>query len=291
MKIGLQLPHFRPSTPPTMRTWLRDTAQAAEAAGFDGLWVMDHFFQLNGWLGAPETDMLEGYTTLGYLAGVTQKPTLGLMVGGAIYRHPAQVVKIISTLDVLSGGRAIFGIGAAWNEEECKGLGMRFPPLKERFELLEEQLIIAKHMFSGNAGPLKTKHWNLEYPHNNPQPVQKPHPPILIGGMGKVKTMRLIAKYANACNFFGGRGEEQVRERLEDLKRACEKEGRDYATIEKTLLQTIDREGAHDPDPIVRAQEARSWGFDYVIFNIRGLYDPATMKYLTDDVVPAVKAL
>jgi len=149
VKIGLQIPQFKPSTPETMRSWLKDTVQTVDQGGFDSLWVMDHFFQLGRWMGEPETEMIEGYTTLGFFAGLTEKVKIGLMVGGVIYRHPAVVIKIVSTLDVLSGGRAYFGIGAAWYEHETKSLGMRFPPMKERFEQLEEILQIAHHMWEG----------------------------------------------------------------------------------------------------------------------------------------------
>ncbi len=161
MKIGMQIPHFKPSTPATMRGWLTDTVQTIDQGGFDSLWVMDHFFQLGTWLGKAETEMVEGYTTLGFFAGLTQNVKLGLMVGGVIYRPPAIVVKSVSTLDVLSGGRVYFGIGAAWYEHETRSLGMRFPPIKERFEMLEEMLQIAKKMWAGDTSPYEGKHYQL----------------------------------------------------------------------------------------------------------------------------------
>jgi F420-dependent oxidoreductase-like protein len=265
MYIGLQIPHFRPSTPQTMRDWFKSVAQAADENGFYSLWVMDHFFQLGSWFGEPETDMVEGYTTLGYFAGLTQKVKLGLMVGGVIYRHPAIVVKIISTLDVLSGGRAYFGIGASWYEFECQSLGIPFPPVQERFELLEEQLQIAKHMWSGNTGPFESKHYKMLQPMNNPQPLTKPHPPILIGGMGEKKTLRLVAQYADACNMFSQKDLELLRHKLEVLKGHCADIGRPYDEIEKTLHDTINLEEMSPSDVIERWKVFAELGFTHVI--------------------------
>lgn len=292
MKVGLQVPHFRPSTPETMRTWLKDTAQAAEEGGFDSIWVMDRFFQLGNWLGEPQEVMIEGYATLGFLAGVTSSIKIGLLVGGVIYRHPALVIKMVSTLDVLSGGRMVFGIGAAWYEEETLSLGMRFPPKKERFEQLEDILRLAQHMWLGNRAPFEGKHVSLPNPVNNPQPLTKPHPPILIGGMGPKKTLRFVAQYADACNFFGGRSDEEILQSLGILKGHCQDVGRDYNEIEKTILQTIDtRAGSASPEPVKRAQQFAEWGFDHVIFNINGLYDKQTLSYLGREVVPAIKKI
>jgi F420-dependent oxidoreductase-like protein len=291
MKVGLQIPHFRPSTPETRRAWLKETAQLAEAGGMYSLWVMDHFFQLGFWLGEPEDEMMEGYATLGYLAGVTKKVKLGLLVGGVIYRYPALSVKTISTLDVLSGGRMYFGIGAAWYEHESKSLGLPFPSTAERFEWLEEQLQIAHQMFRGDSSPYKGKHFELPYPHNNPQPLSKPHPPILIGGMGPQKTLRFVAQYADATNFFGGREEGEIKEKLEILKGHCKDVGRDYDEIEKTVLQTADLENGTEPDPIERAKQLNEWGFSHIIFNIKGEYTPEAVAFFTEKVVPAVKDL
>jgi F420-dependent oxidoreductase-like protein len=274
----MQLPHFRPSTPETRRAWLIETAQAAEAAGVYSLWVMDHFFQLGGWLGPAEDEMMEGYSLLNFISGVTEKMKLGLMVGGVIYRQPAVTVKLVSTLDVLSGGRAYFGIGAAWNDEECKALGLNFPSMKTRFALLEEQLQIAKQMFAGDTTAYNGKHNQLEWPVNNPQPLQKPHPPILIGGMGLTKTLRLVAQYGDACNFSGRRTAEQLQEAIDTLKRHCETLGRDYDTIEKTVLETIDRSQPYDAR--ARAKALQAMGFAHIIYNVNGLYDGETMKVI-----------
>ena len=289
MRIGLQIPHFRPSTPETMRSWLKDTAQTVDQGGFDSLWVMDHFYQLGGWLGKPETEMIEGYTTLGFLVGITEKVKIGLMVGGVIYRHPTLVIKMVSTLDVLSGGRTYFGIGAAWYEHETKSLGMDYPPTKERFEQLEDILQIAKHMWSGETSPYEGKQFRIPYPVNNPQPLSKPHPPILIGGMGPKKTLRYVAQYGDACNFFGGAEDEVLIERLEILKGHCQDVGRPYDEIEKTALQTADFEEGDVQDVIARGQALQEMGFEHIIFNIKGLYTPETLQLFTQDIIPALK--
>jgi F420-dependent oxidoreductase-like protein len=289
MRIGLQIPQFRPSTPETMRNWLVKTVQTVDQGGFDSLWVMDHFFQLGGWLGKPETEMIEGYTTLGFFAGITEKVKIGLLVGGVIYRHPAVVIKAVSTLDVLSGGRAYFGIGAAWYQQETESLGMRFPPTKERFEQLEEILQIAKHMWSGDTSPYEGKHFKLPNPINNPQPLSKPHPPILIGGMGPKKTLRFVAKYGNACNFFGRSEVKVLKERLEILKKHCEGLGRPYEEIEKTVLQTADTQSDDAQDIIAKGKVLQELGFEHIIFNIKGEYSPETLKLFTEEIIPGLK--
>ncbi len=290
MKIGLQIPQFRPSTPENMRDWLKDTVQTIDQGGFDSLFVMDHFFQLGGWLGKPETEMIEGYTTLGFFAGLTEKVTIGLLVGGVIYRHPALVIKMMSTLDVLAGGRTYFGIGAGWYEHETVSLGMRFPPMKERFEQLEEILKIAKHMWSGDTSEYQGQHFKLPYPLNNPQPLSKPHPPIMIGGMGPKKTLRFVAQYGDACNFFGGAEDDIIKERLEILQGHCDDLGRPYAEVEKTVLQTADfQEGSVD-EVISRGKYLQEIGFEHLIFNVKGLYSEENLKAFTDEIIPALKA-
>ncbi|MBA2285137.1 MAG: LLM class F420-dependent oxidoreductase, partial [Ktedonobacteraceae bacterium] len=200
MRVGLQVPNF---TWPNGQSELGDTfaliAERAERAGFYSMWVMDHFFQIR-MAGPPEHEMLEGWSALAFAAGRTNRIKLGTMVTGVTYRYPAILVKTATTLDVLSHGRAYFGIGAAWNEEEHKGLGVPFPPIAERFERLEETLQIAHQMWSGDDKAFAGKHYQLERPLNSPQSVQKPHPPILIGGGGERKTLRLVAQYADACN-------------------------------------------------------------------------------------------
>jgi alkanesulfonate monooxygenase SsuD/methylene tetrahydromethanopterin reductase-like flavin-dependent oxidoreductase (luciferase family) len=233
--------------------------------------------------------MMEGYATLGYLAGVTEKVKLGLLVSGVIYRYPALSVKTVSTLDVLSGGRAYFGIGAAWNEYETKSLGMDFPPTKDRFEQLEEILQIAKQMWSGDSSPYEGKQYQIPYPVNNPQPLSKPHPPILIGGMGPKKTLRYVAQYGDACNFFGGAGDEVLKERIEILKRHCQEVGRPYEEIEKTVLETADFKDGTVQDVIARGVTLRELGFEHIIFNIKGEYTPETLSLFTQQIIPALK--
>ena len=237
VKIGLQLPDFTwPGGPATLGADLATIARTADDAGFDFLAVMDHFFQI-GVVGPPENDMLEAYTTLGYLAAHTTRAKLLTMVTGAVYRHPGILAKQVSTLDVLSGGRAWLGIGAAWNEEESRGLGVPFPPLAERFERLEETLQIVYRMFSGNEEPYQGRHFTLDRPLNHPAPLSQPHPPILIGGSGERKTLRLVAKYADACNMFPT---PDLGRKLDVLRAHCEREGRDYDSIMKTVLYVFD---------------------------------------------------
>jgi F420-dependent oxidoreductase-like protein len=208
---------------------------AADEAGIDNLSCMDHFFQLR-MVGPPDLARLEGYTTLGFLAGVTERVELQLMVTGVTYRHPGLLAKIVTTLDVLSGGRAVLGIGAAWNAEEHRGLGVPFPPVAERFERLEETLQIIRQMWRGDETPYAGTHYRLERPLNSPPPVRVP--PIMVGGGGERKTLRLVAKYADACNLFANPndGPPAVAHKLEVLRAHCEREGTDYDAIRKTIL-------------------------------------------------------
>jgi F420-dependent oxidoreductase-like protein len=236
VKVSLQIPHFGwPGGPSRLGPTLAEIARTADACGFGDLWVMDHVFQIRG-LGRPEDPMLEGYSALNFMAGVTQRVGLGTMVTAATYRAPGLLVKRVTTLDVLSGGRAWLGIGAGWNEQEAAGLGLPFPPRKERFERLEETLQVAKQMWSGEVTPYRGRHLELAEPINNPPTVRRPRPPILIGGGGERKTLRLVAQYADACNLFSGIGPEGIRHKFDVLKRHCENVGRDYATVEKTVL-------------------------------------------------------
>jgi alkanesulfonate monooxygenase SsuD/methylene tetrahydromethanopterin reductase-like flavin-dependent oxidoreductase (luciferase family) len=227
---------------------------------------------------------------LGFFAGITQNVKLGLLVGGVIYRHPALVVKTVSTLDVLSDGRAYFGIGAAWYEHETKSLGMRFPPTKERFEMLEEMLQIAKKMWAGDTTPYEGRHYQLPYPLNCPQPLSQPHPPIMIGGMGAKKTMRLIATYGDACNFFGRAEPSLLQERLDTLKRLCEVSGRPYEAIEKTILVTADLDADGSQGVIDKGKTLQTLGFEHLIFNIKAAYTPQALKMFTQEIIPALKA-
>src|SRR3712207_2837972 len=202
MRIGLQIPSFTwPEGTGEIGPKLAHIGKTADEAGFASLWGMDHFFQIRG-VGSVEEPMLESYSALSYLAGVTERAKLGTLVTGVIYRYPGILVKTATTLDVLSGGRAYLGIGAGWNEREALGLGVPFPSTNERFERLEEALQIAHQMWSGEVAPYHGKHYHLEETLNSPQALSNPHPPVMIGGMGEKKTLRLVAKYADACNLF-----------------------------------------------------------------------------------------
>ncbi|MET0864893.1 MAG: LLM class F420-dependent oxidoreductase [Nakamurella sp.] len=238
MKLGLQVPNFTwPASPVPFAQRLGDIARHAEDAGCSSFWVMDHFFQIQ-MVGPAENEMLEGYSALAYVAGITSKINLGTMVTGVTYRHPGLLIKTVTTLDVLSQGRAYLGIGAAWNEQEHLGLGVPFPPLKERFERLEETLRLAQQMFAGDEEPFQGKHYQLQRPLNSPLPVRRPHPPILIGGGGEKKTLRLVAQYGDACNLFEFQLAEIAR-KLDVLQEHCASVGRDYAEIEKTTLGVL----------------------------------------------------
>ena len=296
MKIGLQIPNFTyPDGPKELGDKLAEIARTADEAGFSSLWVMDHFFQIGSrdrsmGLGPAEDEMLEGYSTLSYLAAVTKKVTLGTMVTGAVYRHPGILVKTVTTLDVLSGGRAYLGIGAAWNEREARGLGVPFPPVKERFERLEETLQIANQMWSENNGAYVGKHYQLAETLCNPQPLSKPHPPILIGGSGEKKTLQLVAKYANACNLFARMGVETVRGKLDILKQHCEKVGRDYSEIEKTTLGTVhlapDKMSAKDVLEECRA--LAGIGIQHAIFNMPNVHEIKPLEIFGWEIIPAL---
>ncbi|MGE5596651.1 MAG: LLM class F420-dependent oxidoreductase [Hyphomicrobiales bacterium] len=240
MKIGLQIPNFTWDGGPTrLSPTLGRIAELADEAGYDSIWVMDHFFQIPT-VGPAEHDMLEAYTTLGFLASHTRRARLGTMVTGVTYRHPGLLAKQVTTLDVLSGGRAWLGIGAAWFEREHLGLGVPFPSLRERFERLEEALQIALQMWSDNNGPYEGKHYQLRETLNVPAPLSRPHPPILIGGGGERKTLRLVAKYAQATNLVRVTTPEEAKHKFEVLREHCEREGRDYDSIFRSVLLRMD---------------------------------------------------
>ena len=288
MKIGLQIPNFTwPEGPARMASKLADIAWAADEAGFYSLWVMDHLFQIS-MIGPPENDMLEAYTTLGYLAGLTRRVKLGTMVTGVVYRYPGVLVKSATTLDVLSGGRAYFAIGAAWNEQEARGLGIPFPPLGVRFEMLEETLQIAKQMWSADNGPYRGKHYQLEQTLCVPQPLSRPHPPILVAGGGEKKTLRLVAQYADACNLFGSA--ETVRAKLDILKQHCETLGRNYGTIEITTLGTVDPQPGKtsSKDVIAQCKALASIGVQHAVFNMPTVHELAPIERFRREIIPAV---
>jgi len=288
MRVGLQVPNFTwAGGSARIAATLAEIARAAEQAGFYSLWVMDHFFQIRG-VGPHENDMLEGYTTLGYLAALTRRVKLGTMATGVIYRYPGILVKTATTLDVLSGGRSYFGIGAAWNEQESRGLGVPFPPISERFELLEEALQIAKQMWSADNGPYRGKHNQLAETLNVPQPLSRPHPPVLVAGSGEKKTLRLVARYADACNLFGT--PEIVRSKLEILKQHCRDVGRNYETIEKTTLGTADMRAGkmRAQDVITLCKQLADLGVQHAIFNIPNVEEIAPLETFGREIIPAV---
>lgn len=238
MKLGVHLVNFTlPDGPEAIGPTLAATGAAVEEAGLDNVSFMDHYFQLE-YLAGPRNPMLEGYTALAFLAAHTTSVELQLLMTGVTYRHPGLLAKIVSTLDVVSGGRAALGVGAAWYEREHRGLGVPFPPLAERFERLEETLEIVHQMWSDDDGPYVGKHYQLAETINSPQPLRKPHPPIMVGGGGEKKTLRLVAKFADACNVFAsqGAGPDAVAHKLAVLHEWCEQEGRAYDEIRKTVL-------------------------------------------------------
>jgi F420-dependent oxidoreductase-like protein len=292
MKIGLQIPSFSwPGGAAALGPTLARVVETADSAGFDSLWVMDHFFQIRS-VGRSDEPMLEGWTALGYMAAHSRQATLGLMVGGIHYRQPGLWAKAATTLDVLSGGRAYLGIGAAWNEEESNGLGFPMPPLGTRFEMLEECLQICHQMWQGEHGSEKAfegRHYHASRLLNSPQSISRPHPKILVGGGGEQKTLRLVARYADACNVFGG--PDQIRHKYAVLRQRCAEEGRRFEDVERTNLQSVDlgREtAAQVVDRFGRVAEA---GVQHVIFNMADVWDPAKLETLARDVIPAVHAL
>src|SRR3984885_4930515 len=237
MKIGLQIPDFStPRGPERLGAELATVARTADDAGFEYIAVMDHFFQIPA-VGPAEREMLEAYTTLGYLAACTSRAALLTVITGTVYREPGMLAKIVTTLDVLSKGRAWLGIGAAGSEQEARGLGIPFPPVAERFERLEEALQICLQMWHGDESPYHGRHYQLDRPLNSPQSLTRPHPPIMIGGGGEKKTLRFVARYADACNLFPS---PDLPRKLDVLRAHCDAEGRDYDEITKTCYFIFD---------------------------------------------------
>lgn len=290
MKIGLQIPDFTwPEGPSRLGANLAEVARTADSAGFNRIAVMDHVFQIS-MVGPPEHDMLEAYTTLGFLAGQTSRARLLTLVTGAVYRSPGLLAKIVTTLDVLSGGRAELGIGAAWNEEEARGLGLPFPPLAERFEHLEETLRICLQMWSDDDGPYEGEHHRLERTLNVPQALSRPHPPILIGGSGEKKTLRFVARYAQACNLFPG---PELEHKLDVLRAHCESEGRDYDEIEKTVIFLMDpgEKGERTGEMVDSLGRLSELGIDAVIGAVADVWKISPLEAIGADVIPAVADL
>ena len=290
MKLGLHISDFTwPGGPANLGHELARVAQTAEEAGFDRVSVMDHFFQI-GHLGPPEHEMLEAYTPLGFLAAHTSRVKLLTLVTGVVYRQPGLLAKAVTTLDVLSGGRAMLGIGAAWNEEESRGLGLEFPPIAERFERLEDALRICLQMWSGDDGPFTGTHAHLERTLNSPQALSRPHPPILIGGSGERKTLRLVARYAQACNLFPG---PDLARKLDVLRAHCDAEGRDYDDIEKTcyFLFDVGERGERASEVTDQLAALAEMGFGMAIGAVTGVWRQTPLEVIGSKVIPAVAGL
>lgn len=293
MNVGVHVVSFTAAQKASgIESYLADIASIADQAGFETLSLMDHFFQIAG---NKTTDdvasepMLESATALGFIAGRTSRIKLLSLVNGVTYRHPALLVKAVTTLDVLSGGRAIFGIGAAWYEEEHVGLGVPYPPLKERFERLEETLKIAHQMWNGDEAPFTGNHYQLERPINSPQSVQRPRVPIMIGGMGEKKTLRLVAEYGDACNFFDI-GVEGIQAKLDILRAHCDDIGRPFEAIKKTMATRIkvndgNVSGAID-QAIERFAAYADLGIETMIFSPDPGWDAAMFGEVAHDIAP-----
>jgi F420-dependent oxidoreductase-like protein len=293
MKLGLQIPNFTWSSGPSqLGSTLAEIARTSDAAGFEFITVMDHFWQI-GMVGPPEAEMLECYTTLAFLAAHSKRAKLLGLVTGNPYRHPGVLAKTVTTLDVLSGGRAWLGIGAGWNEEEARGLGIPFPPMKDRFEMLEETLQICLRMWDGEHGderPFEGKHYRLGRPLNSPQSLTRPHPPILIGGSGEQKTLRLVARYADACNLFPS---PEMPRKLEVLRQRCEEEGRDYDSILKTCISYLDvgEDGSRTGELIETLRGYADLGIQGVIGSVAHVERITPLEAIGRDVIPAIAEL
>ena len=295
MRLGLQLPSFSfPGGANALRSRLVEIAQAADANGLESLWVMDHLFQLpedTGW-GGPEEPMLEAYATLGFLAGVTSRVRLGALVGCALFRSPGLLVKTATTVDVLSGGRLTFGIGAGWYTREALGLGIEFPERRERFVRLEETLRVAHQLWADDRSPIDAAGATLAEPIIRPQPLSRPHPPIMIGGNGERRTLRLVARYGDACNFLVLEPHE-IRAKLDVLRAHCEDVGRDPGEIEITALDEIDlRPGRMSvADVVARARAQADAGVQHLIVNMPDAWDVRHLELLGREVVPQIERI
>jgi F420-dependent oxidoreductase-like protein len=290
VKLGVHVPDFTwPGGPRHLGEDLAAVGRAADAAGFDRLSVMDHLWQIRG-VGPPEHEMLEAYTTLGFLAGQTSRIKLLTLVTGVVYRSPGLLAKMVTTLDVLSGGRAMLGIGAAWNEDEARGLGLFFPPIAERFEHLEDTLRICLQMWSDDDSPFAGTHANLGRTLNSPQALSRPHPPILIGGSGERKTLRLVARYAQACNLFST---PDLEHKLDVLKEHCEREGRDYDDIEKTVLFNFDvgEHGERTAELIEQLRGLAQLGFQVAHGRVTDVWRIEPLEIIGREVIPAIAGL
>lgn len=304
MKLGLSLGGFPMGTEPQqMGPLVSRLARHADDAGFDSLWTMDHFFQIPITGQPPEAPLLEAYAVLAFLAAETKRIRLGTMVTSVAYRHPGALIKAVTSIDVLSGGRVIFGVGAGApfndlppgrspRDFEAAGLGLPFPPLAERFERLEEVVQLALQMWRGDDTAWQGRHYQLLRPLNSPNTLQRPHPPILIAGSGERKTLRLVARYGDLCNLFDLPGTgfaDDLRHKLDVLRAHCEEVGRDYGSIEKTVSTFVDP--ADDPAPLLdHLAELRDVGIDQAMVSPRQPWDEAALEWVAA-IVPDAHAI
>ncbi len=297
MKFGLQVSSFTwPGGAKELAPTLARVVRTADEVGFDSIWVMDHLFQIRS-VGRPEEPMLEGWTALGFIAAHTQRARIGLMVGGIHYRDPGIWVKAATTLDVLTGGRAWLGLGAAWNREESEALGFDFPPLGTRFEMLEETLRIAHEMFEGELGSqraIQGKHYQPTRLLNSPQSISRPRVPIMIGGGGEQKTLRLVAQYADASNVFGG--PEHIHRKWQILRAHCDRLGRPYDEIERTVLASnlrISRDGSDGsttPAQVVDYYgELADAGAQHILFSVRDVHEVERLELIGGQVIAPLR--
>jgi F420-dependent oxidoreductase-like protein len=296
MKIGVQFVSFAwPEGPDGIANRVGEIARLADRSGLHSLWFEDHFFQVPA-QGAADDPMLEAYVALGYLASETEHVQLGTLVTGNTYRNPALAIKMVTTLDVLSLGRAYLGLGTGWLKREHVGLGFRYPSLSERFARLEETLQIALHMWSGTLEPYHGEFHELKEPLCVPPPISKPHPRILVGGMGEQKTLRLVARYADASNFYlvdRGQGLAPLAPKLEKLAAYCSELGRDFDEIERTLLvgTLLGSGGETNDDVIELCADAARMGFQHLIFMLQPGFEIPLVEALAGGVISQVREL
>jgi F420-dependent oxidoreductase-like protein len=289
MKVGLHISDYTwDGGPVELRFRLAEIAQRAEQAGVDRISVMDHVWQI-GHIGPPEHEMLEAYTALGWLAAKTERVKLLTMVTAVVYREPGLLAKAVSTLDVLSGGRAILGIGAAWNEDESRGLGLLFPPTAERFERLEEAILVCKQMWADDDAPFEGKYYHLARTLNSPQPLSRPRPPILIGGSGEKKTLRLVAQYADSCNI-NVLDPALAAHKLDVLRQHCADVGRNYDEIEKTAQTrfNLGASGENVQQTIENLHALSELGFSVAHGSLINVSKPGTLDLFNERIIPAL---
>lgn len=290
MKLGLQIPRFDwAGEPAAIGPALADIARRAEAAGFASIWVMDHLLQIPV-MGQKDDPMLEAYTTLGYIAAATREIQMGPLVGAVVYRYPGLLIKAATTLNVLSGGRSYFSVGAAWYAEEAHALGIPFPDRNTRFEMLEDVLQAAHQMWRDDASPFQGKHVSMQWPVNHPQPVSSPHPPIMIGGNGERRTLRLVAQYGDATNLLS-LGPDEVRAKLQVLREHAERLGRPYDEIERTSLNPRSLEGdPHGAGLVEFLHSMAEAGIQHAIINLPSANFLRDVDTVAEHVIPKIGA-